>query len=418
MSFSLAILNLRNFRALVLTRTLLVMALQTQAVIVGWQIYSLTHDMFVLGLTGLAEAVPALTCALFAGHIVDISRPHRVYLVCLGILTLNTLALLLVAGGIVPAPYGNVIPFIFGGVFISGIARSFVMPSSFSLLPQVVPREKIPAASACMSGGFQIATITGPALAGIIYGGYGPRIAWLLPVSLMIIALVIFSSMDHEHRHYRSAEKREPAVKSIKAGWSFIWHNHVLLAVMTLDMFAVLFGGAVAMLPAYADQILHLGSEGLGVLRASPAIGAMATALFLATHPLKHIRATMLLTVVTGFGFSMIGFGLSHVFWLSALFLILSGAFDSCSMVIRGSLMQLLTPDNMRGRVSAVNSMFIISSNEIGAFESGLAARFLGLVPSIVLGGIGTLIVVALVGGLSPKLRRLTVDSSAPRKGA
>ena len=417
MSFSLAILRLRDFRALLLTRMLLIMALQTQAVIVGWQVYSLTHDPFILGLTGLAEALPAITCALFAGHIVDISRPHRVYLVSLGVLTLNTFALLLLAGGLAEAPFG-VVPCIFAGVFVSGIARSFVMPSSFSLLPQVVPREKIPAASACMSGGFQIAAIIGPAMAGVVYGGYGPRVAWLMPVTLIALAFIIFAGMSATHRHYRSAEKREPAVKSILTGWRFIIHNRVLLSVMTLDMFAVLFGGAVAMLPAYADQVLHLGSQGLGMLRAAPAVGAMATALFLATRPLKHIRATLLLAVVTGFGLSMIGFGLSHVFALSALFLILSGAFDSCSMVIRGSLMQLLTPDAMRGRVSAVNSMFIISSNEIGAFESGLAARFFGLIPSIVLGGIGTLIVVALIGGLSPKLRRLVVDSGAAQKAS
>jgi hypothetical protein len=227
---------------------------------------------------------------------------------------------------------------------------------------------------------------------------------------------VFLSGIGHPHRHYRSSEKREPAVKSIRAGWRFILDNHVLLAIMALDMFAVLFGGATAMLPAFADRILHLGSEGLGALRASPAIGAMIMAIVLATHPLRHIRATTLLAVVTGFGLSMAGFGLSSTFWLASLCLILSGAFDSCSVVIRNSLMQLLTPETMRGRVSAVSSMFIISSNEIGAFESGVAARLLGLIPSIVLGGIGTLIVVALVAGLSPKLRRLSVDSAAGAK--
>ena len=250
-------------------------------------------------------------------------------------------------------------------------------------------------------------------MAGIIYGGYGPRIAWMLPFTLMCIAFIMLSSISHGFRHYRSTEQREPAVKSIKAGWRFIFQNQVLLSVMALDMFAVLFGGAVAMLPAFADQVLHVGSEGLGALRAAPAIGAVCTALFLAVIPMKRIRAAHLLTVITGFGLCMIGFGLSHVFWLAALFLALSGVFDSVSMVIRGTLMQLLTPENMRGRVSAVNSMFIISSNEIGAFESGLAARAFGLVPSIVMGGIGTLLVVATVAGLSPKLRRTVVETDA-----
>jgi MFS family permease len=409
--FSFDILGLRDFRFLMLTRMMGVMALQIQAVIVGWQIYSLTHDTFLLGLTGLAEAVPALTCALFAGHVVDISRPHRVYTVCLTVLVLNTFMLLVSTGGLFGAPVANILPFIFSGIFISGVARSFIMPSTFSLLPQIVPRAQIPAASATLTTTFQIGTIAGPAIAGIIYGGYGPRVAWVLPFILMLVAFVALRCISPDYRHYRSKEQREPAVKSIKAGWRFIFQNKVLLSVMALDMFAVLFGGAVAMLPAFADQVLHVGSEGLGALRAAPAIGAVATALLLSAIPMKRIRASHLLIVVTGFGLCMIGFGLSHVFWLAAGFLALSGVFDSVSMVIRGTLMQLLTPENMRGRVSAVNSMFIISSNEIGAFESGLAARALGLVPSIIMGGIGTLLVVALVAGLSPRLRRTVVET-------
>ncbi len=409
--FSLAVLSLPDFRRLLITRMFGVMALQTQAVIVGWQIYSLTHDTFILGLTGLAEAIPAITCALFAGHVVDISRPHRVYQVCMSVLVVNTFALLMIAGGYITAPLGSVLPWIFGGIFLSGVARSFIMPASFSLLPQIVPRAKISAASAALSSGFQIAAISGPALAGIIYGAYGPHIAWLLPFSLISIAFIMLCSISHTHRHYKSAEKREPAVKSIKSGWRFIFQSKVLLSVMALDMFAVLFGGAVAMLPAFADQVLHVGSEGLGALRAAPALGAVISALCLAAYPPKRIRGTWLLAVVTGFGLCMVGFGLSHVFWLSMLCLAMSGVFDSVSMVFRGTLMQLLTPENMRGRVSAVNSMFIISSNEIGAFESGLAAKFLGLVPSIIMGGIGTLIVVASISGLSPRLRKTVVDT-------
>jgi len=202
-------------------------------------------------------------------------------------------------------------------------------------------------------------------------------------------------------------------MKSIVAGWKFILQKPVLLSVMTLDMFAVLFGGAVAMLPAFADQVLHVGSEGLGALRAAPALGAMVTALFLAVRPMRHLSAKRLLWVVAGFGVCMIGFGLSHIFWLSMLLLILSGMFDCVSMVIRSTLMQLLTPDNMRGRVSSVNSMFVISSNEIGAFESGTVARLIGLVPSVVLGGFATLLVVGVTALLSPQLRRTVVDTHA-----
>jgi MFS family permease len=399
MALSIAVLRNRDFRLLLGTRLFGAMALQGQSVIVGWQIYSLTHSTFLLGLAGLAEAAPALLCGLFAGHVVDSNRPYRVFFLCVSGLILNMLFLFLLGGGVIAPPAGNLVEWIFGGVFFSGIIRSFLMPSSFTLQSQIVPRAQMAAGSAWLSSAFQVAAVTGPAVAGLIYGGYGARTAWLLPISLMSIEFLLVCAIGRIHRHYRSQEKREPAVQSIKAGWRFIFSNRVLLSIMALDMFAVLFGGAVAMLPAFADQILHTGSQGLGLLRASPAAGSIVTALFLALIPMKKIYARSLLWVITGFGLS--------------LFLALSGAFDSVSMVIRGTLMQLLTPDAMRGRVSSVNSMFIISSNEIGAFESGAAASLLGLVPSIVIGGIGTLVVVATTAILSPKLRRLVVDAEA-----
>lgn len=412
MTLSVAVLRLPDFRRLIFVRMCGLMALQSQAVIVGWQVYSLTKSPFMLGLTGLTEAIPAIICAFFSGHVVDISRPHRVYLTCIGALMVNMLMLLLVAGGFISVPNGNILPWIYSGVFISGMARSFIMPSNFALLSRIVTRPEIPSASAWLSSGFQVAAISGPAIAGIIFGGYGARAAWLLPVGLMVCAFILLLSFSEGPKQYRGSELREPAMKSIRAGWKFILTNRVLLSVMALDMFAVLFGGAVAMLPAFADQVLHVGSEGLGALRAAPAIGAITTALFFALRPFKLIRATTLLWMVTGFGLAIIGFGLSTSFWLSMGFLAVSGAFDSVSMIIRGTLMQLLTPDAMRGRVSAVNSMFIISSNEIGSFESGLAARLLGLVPSVIFGGVCTLLVVCSVAMFSPKLRRLTVNTA------
>jgi len=406
---SLSILRIRDFRLLFAVRTLVPMALQSQAVIVGWQVYSLTKDPFMLGLTGLAEAFPAIGCAFFAGHIVDMGYPRRIYTLCLAALTLNTFWLLLVAGGHIPVSHGALLLSIFTGVFISGLARSFIPPSGFSLLPRIVTRAQIPSAMAWLTSGFQIACITGPAVAGLVYGGYGPKGAWMLPVILMTMAFLIICSMRTVDT--RNNEKREPFIQSIRAGWGFIMKTPVLLSVMSLDMFAVLFGGAVAMLPAYADQVLHVGSEGLGALRAAPALGAIMTALVLALAPLKRITAVRLLWAVAGFGVCMIGFGLSTVFWLSMLFLIVSGILDSVSMLIRATLMQLLTPDSMRGRVSAINSMFIISSNEIGAFESGTAARFLGLVPSVALGGVATLLVVAATAVISPKFRKTVVNT-------
>lgn len=417
-NLSVNVLRLADFRRLLFTRMCGLMALQAQAVIVGWQVYSLTKDPFMLGLTGLVEAIPAIACALFSGHVVDISRPHRIYFLCLSALALNTFMLFLMAGGILHPADSGVVPYIFGGIFISGVARAFIMPSTFSLLPQIVQRSEIPAASAWLSSGFQLAAITGPAVAGIVYGGYGPTVAWAMPAILMTVAVALVASMTPKTKQFRNNSKREPAAESIKAGWRFIWHNQSLLSIMALDMFAVLFGGVVAILPAYADQVLHTDAEGLGLLRAATAAGAIVTALYYAFRPMKKIHAIHLLWVITAFGLCMIGIGLTDHFYIAFALLALSGAVDSVSMVIRSTLMQLLIPDDMRGRVSSVNSMFIISSNEIGAFRAGTGAALLGLIPSIIAGGIGTLLVVGVTAWRAPKLRALVVDAEEARKAS
>lgn len=408
---SFSVLRSRDFRLLLLTRMFSLMALQAQAVIIGWQIYVMTKNPFLLGLTGLVEAVPAIACALFAGHIVDNSRPQRVYLWCLAALTVDTVIMLLIGGGIIPLSPSVFLIVVFSLIFISGISRSFIMPASFALLAQVVPRKDIPAASAWLSSGHQMAVIVSPAIAGLIYGGYGPLVAWLMPGLLMLSAFFMMFFIKPQPLPART-EQREDTFESIRKGWDFILKSPVLLAAMSLDMLAVLFGGAVALLPAFADEILAVGSEGLGALRAAPAIGALGTALVLAVMPFRRIPMTRLLWVVAGFGVSMIGFGLSTSFWLSLFFLVLSGAFDSVSMVIRGTLMQLMTPDTMRGRVSSVNSMFIISSNELGAFWSGSLAKLLGLVPAVTIGGFGTLVVAGTTTLISPQFRKtvITVD--------
>ena len=411
MALSYDILRNRDFRLLLSTRFFGTMAMQAQAVIVGWQIYSLTHSAFLLGLAGLLEAIPALTCGFFAGHMVDTHRPYRIFLLCVSGLVLNMLYLFLMGSGLILAPGPQLVPWLFAGVFVSGAVRSFIMPSSFALQAQIVPRHQMPAAAAWLSSFFQIAAVSGPAIAGLIYGGYGAHTAWLMPVSFMSIEFILVCAISRNHRKYRSSQQREPIFQSIAAGWRFVIHNRILLPVMALDMFAVLFGGAVAVLPVFADQVLHLGSEGLGLLRAAPAIGSIMTALYFAVKPMKNIRGSVLLAVITGFGACMLGFGLSTAFLPAAIFLALSGSFDSVSMVIRGTLMQLLIPDTMRGRVSALNSMFIISSNEIGAFESGTAASLLGLVPSIIFGGCMTLLIVGITAATGRELRKVVVHS-------
>jgi MFS family permease len=409
--FSVAILKIPAFRFLLLTRMFAITATQAQAVIVGWQVYSLTGSTFMLGLTGLVEAVPAILCALYAGHIVDISHPKRVLAICLMALVLNVGMLLVFAGGYIPLGDFFTLAVIFLGIFISGLARSFIMPSAFSILPLVIKREDIAAASSWQTSAFQVAAIGGPALAGVIYAVFDAHGAWLFAFSMMVMA-VVSALLLKVNFDYKKPEQRPSAAKSIKEGWVFLLQNRSLLSIMSLDMLAVLFGGAVAVLPAFADQVLHTGAEGLGILRAAPAAGAVLTALYFALCPMKRITAVRMFVVVAGFGVSMIGFGLSTSLWMAALFLALSGAFDSVSMVIRGTLMQLLTPEHMRGRVSSVNSMFIISSNEIGAFYSGTMASMMGLISSIVAGGIGTLAVVGLTAHFSKNFRKMSVDST------
>jgi MFS family permease len=336
-----------------------------------------------------------------------------VYLYCLLGLTLNTLVLFLIGGGLIELSAGTFLLLAYTAIFVSGFARSFIMPASFSLLAMIVERKNISSASAWLSSGMQVAFIVSPAVAGIVFGAYGALTAWAMPMVLMSCACAMMF-MIRATRPVKPAAAREPALQSIRAGWNFIIKTPVLLGAMALDMLAVLFGGAMALLPAFATDILATGAEGLGLLRAAPAIGAVAIALLLAVRPMKVIRVTTLLWVVAGFGVSMIGFGLSSVLWLSVVFLALSGIFDSVSMVIRHTIMQLLTPDHMRGRVASVNSMFIISSNELGAFESGVLARLIGIVPAVVVGGFGTLAVAAGAALKWPQMRAMVIDPNAP----
>lgn len=408
----LAILKSRNFRLLLFVRMCTMFALQAQDVIIGWQVYSLTKDVFLLGLAGLVEAVPAIVCALIAGHVVDNSHPKRIYVACLGALVFNLILLFSIGGGHIELASAHIVVLLFIGVFFSGLARGFISPCSFTLLSAIVPRHEMPSAAAWMSSGLQMAGVAGPAIAGIVFGGYGVSAAWGIPLFLMIMAFTMICLLKSPDLGERGT-KREPAWQSITAGWKYILNNQALLSMMALDMFAVLFGGAVAIIPAFADEILHLGPEYVGALRAAPAIGSVAMGLLLAVMPMRYISAKRLLFVVIGFGICMIGFGLSPNFWVAAGFLFISGLFDSVSMVIRGTMMQLMTPADMKGRLSSINSMFIISSNQIGAFESGTAARLLGLVPSIIFGGFATLTVVGATAWKAPKFRNTVIDTHA-----
>lgn len=396
------VLNVKSFRYFLLTRIMLTLGLQMQAVVVGWQIYKLTQDPFSLGLIGLAEAIPALSIALYAGHIADIHNKKKILIFALlGLLFCSLGLLFTVSQNFLET--SQTVWLMYAFILISGFARGFYSPAAFSVIPQLINRNLLTQASTLNSTSWQFAAVIGPALGGLFYAWFGIVYTFIIICLAIVVALFCISNIVLLFEP--TAKRIESIGKRLKEGIAFVFNNKVMLSAISLDLFSVLFGGAVALLPIFANEILKVGAEGLGFLRAAPSAGAVITMLFLSAGQQIKQPGKTLITVVGGFGLCMIAFALSTNFYLSLLFLFLSGAFDSVSVVIRGNILQLLTPDEMRGRVSAVNTMFIGSSNEIGAFESGLAARLLGTVPSVIFGGCITLIVVAITNYKAKQLK-------------
>lgn len=391
------------FLKLLAYRILIVLAYQIMAVVVGWHIYEITHDTLALGLIGLAEVIPYFGCALFAGHAVDHHYSRRLFgvlaavMLCINALTLTALSLGWVSG--------DASLWIYGSITFTGIARAFIAPSYSTLFAIILPREEYARASGIGSAVFQAGLVIGPALGGLLVGFASKTAAYSLASILCMGAIIAMWSL--RVKEPPPAMDSPPVFTSIAQGLRFVFNNQIVLGALSLDMFAVLFGGAVSMLPAFIQDIYHYGPEGLGILRAAPAVGAIITGLFLTRYPLNRHAGRWLLSAVAGFGFCIIGFGLSTYFWVAAALLLLSGICDGISVVMRTTILQLATPDAMRGRVSAINGIFIGSSNELGAFESGLAARLMGLVPSVIFGGLMTLTVVGITAKLAPKLRKL-----------
>lgn len=391
------------FLKLLSYRILIVLAYQIMAVVVGWHIYEITHDTLALGLIGLAEVIPYFCCALFAGHAVDHHYSRRLFgilaavMLCINALTLTALSLGLVSG--------DASLWIYGSITFTGIARAFIAPSYSTLFAIILPREEYARASGIGSAVFQSGLVIGPALGGLLVGFASKTAAYSLASILCMAAAIAMWSLR--------VKEPPPAVDSpavftsIAQGLRFVFSNQIVLGALSLDMFAVLFGGAVSMLPAFIQDIYHYGPEGLGILRAAPAIGAIFTGIALTRYPINLHAGRWLLGAVAGFGLCIISFGLSTLFWVAAALLLLSGICDGISVVMRTTILQLATPDAMRGRVSAINGIFIGSSNELGAFESGLTARLMGLVPSVLFGGFMTLTVVGITAKLAPKLRKL-----------
>ncbi len=382
-----------------MARFLIVAAVEMQAVAVGWQVYDITHRALDLGLVGLAQFLPGILLFLVSGHTSDRFERRKVLGACYaGYALCSGLLLLLAVQG------AHAVRPIYIVLVLLGIVRSFNGTASRSILPQLVPDEHFANAVAWNATTFQAATILGPSLGGILYAAFrGPSAVY---ATAMITALGALLSM-FRIRTRPQARRREPmTLKTVFAGLHFIWREKLILGAISLDLFAVLLGGAVALLPVYAREILHTGPWGLGLLRTAPGVGAALMAVALAHRPLRGRAGPMLLWSVAGFGICTILFGVSTSLALSLISLIFLGAADMISVIIRATLVQLRTPDEMRGRVMAVDMVFIGTSNELGQFESGLTAQWFGTVPAVVLGGLGTLVVIAVWAWLFPDLRR------------
>ncbi len=399
-------LRLRDFRLLLVSLLAATLGTQMQATAVAYQIYSLTHDPLSLGLIGLAEALPFISLALLGGHVADASDRRRVMLVAMvGHVACSAVLVALVAArhGLSGAALKTSI---YGVIACTGVARSFLQPARQALAAELVPRPLYPASVAWRTGSFQAALVAGPALGGLFYAFVGPGRTYLIAGVLMLVGLTGVSRIRPPARPVDPGP-RPPLFESLRQGVAFLRSDEILLPAILLDLFAVLFGGAVALLPVFASDILHLGAREFGVLRAAPAVGAVLMSVVLAlAGPIVRAGVTLLRSVAV-FGLCMIGFALSRSFPLSVALLAVGGAADMISVVLRGTLMQLRTPRHMLGRLSSINQIFIGSSNEIGAFESGVAARLLGTVPSVVAGGTVTLLVVGIAAWRAPALRRL-----------
>jgi MFS family permease len=398
-----------DFKKLMFARFFFTFAVQMQAIVLGWRMYELTHDALYLGFIGLAEAIPALSLALFAGYIVDRSRPLVVYRRVIFVSLTSGFLMLFTQLKIFNVATDLQIWLLFVSSFLTGCARAFSQPCMYSLVPKLIPRALLPKSSAWMSSAMQTARMSGPALGGILFGFIGVSgTASIICACLMVTSISMFMISFNP-----PANTPEPG-KSIKedllSGLRFVLTHPILFPAMSLDMIAVLFGGVTALLPVFAAEILFIGPQGLGLLRAAPALGAFLMSAYLINQDIKKKAGSKLFWSVIGFGFCILIFALSKNYILSFVALVAAGCFDSVSMVIRTSAVQLNSPDQMRGRISAVNSIFIGSSNEIGEFESGLTAKLMGAMPAAVFGGVMCLLSVGVIAFVSPKLRKMELE--------
>jgi MFS family permease len=402
------VIRVRNFRLFMSFRFFMTAATLMQSVIVGWQLYDLTKSVLALGMIGLTEVVPQVSIALFAGHFVDLYDRKKIILYTTSLLLIGSLVLMIYS-----VPSLNAFSLlgttpIYFTVFLTGLVRGIIMPANTAFLGQTVKRNQLARAATWNSIIWHIAAVLGPALGGMVYGFAGVVSAYA-SVFVFYLAGILLMRGIHSPNPFKVNRDDTDMFVRIREGIHYVFKKQVLLSSFALDMFAVLFGGAVALLPVFASDILDTGPKGLGILRACPAAGAIIMSVYLTLKPPLKKAGYYFLLSVGGFGICMIAFAISKNFFLSSALLVLSGLFDNVSVVVRSTIVQLYAPDEIRGRVAAVNSIFVGSSNELGAFESGVAARFLGLIPSVIFGGSMTLLVTIIAAIKAPKLRELSL---------
>ena len=401
-----AAIRLPEFRNLVTGRFLFTMALRMMGTLVGWWVYELTSDPLAIGLVGLSEFIPAISMALYSGHVVDVSEKRRLLLRCVFFYLCAAVILLLLSTQMVSSQLDNrhITYCIYAVIFTTGIIRSFTGPVLSAMVANVVPRPMLQNATTWNQTSYLSAAVTGHAVGGFMIALFGNSGTLSLIIGLILVALTVFWKLKPKPAASVRGEKK--TLESVKEGLAFVFRTKALLGAMALDMFAVLFGGAVAMVPAFATDILKIGSVGYGWLNAATDMGSITMVVLLIIAPMRKAQGKKLLWAVGGFGLCIIVFGISDLFLLSFVALLISGMMDGISVVVRGTVMQLMTPDHMRGRVSSVSSMFINSSNELGQFESGVMSRVLGIRPSVVFGGCMTILVMIVTWWKAPTLRK------------
>jgi MFS family permease len=396
-----------EFRLYIASRFFFILVLNMQATLISWKVYEITKDPFSIGLIGLIEFLPAVTMAFYAGYIIDRNDKKKLLVFSIAGNILLTAVLTIATLPYFMSSFGShtTLFTIYGVVFCTGIMRAFSGPTSFALVSYLVPKADLPNAITWHSSSWQIAAVSGPALAGLLYGKIGITFTFYMMLAMFFFAFLPILFLTKKPPY--ASSRQETILESIKQGFRFVRHSKEILATLSLDLFAVFFGGATALLPYFADVVLKAGPEGLGILRSAPAIGSLVVLVLVTIRPLKKQQGKLMLFCVAGFGAMIILFGLSQMFWLSMFALFMSGVLDGISVIVRSTILQLKTPDNMRGRVASLNSIFIMSSNELGAFESGLTSRLFGVVPAVVFGGTMTVLVVLTTWFRVPSLKKL-----------